>query len=155
MITEADIEEHLIKDEQNDELIAVEQLQLAAETRLRKKINVAEVDMTAIVASSELTSLDPDETSSEYSGSLPGEPINLESITQYLNFVHEYESGRRSQVKRVTPSELILDPELQSLSLHMESLQLNPASIAAASQASTAFRDCIHENQLHANERFI
>ena len=111
--------------------------------------------MTATVASSELTSWDPDETSSEYAGSLPREPINLESITQYRNFVDEYESGRRSQVERVTPSELILDPELQSLSFHMESLQLNPASIAEAGQASTAFRDRIHENQLHANERSI
>ncbi len=37
----------------------------------------------------------------------------------------------------------------------MESLQLNPASIAEASQASTAFRDQIHENQLYANERSI
>ncbi len=155
MIMEADIEEHLIKDEQDDKLIAAEQPQLAAETCLREEINVAEVDMTATVASSELTSLDPYETLSEYVGSLPGDPINLESITQYLNSVDKYKSGKRSQVEPVTPSELILDPELQSLSPHMESLQLNPASIAAASQVSTAFRDRIHENQLHANERFI
>ncbi len=102
-----------------------------------------------------MTSLDPDETLSEYTGSLPGDPINLESITQYLNSVDEYESGKRSQVEPVTPSELILDPELQSLSPHMESLQLNPTSIAEASQASTAFQDRIHENQLYANERSI
>ncbi len=37
----------------------------------------------------------------------------------------------------------------------MESLQLNLALIAAASQASTAFQDRIHENQFHANERSI
>ena len=37
----------------------------------------------------------------------------------------------------------------------MQSLQLNPASIAAASQTSTAFWDCIYENQLHANKRSI
>ena len=95
--------------------------------------------MTAAVASSELTSLDPDETLSEYAGSLPGDLINLESITQYLNYVDEYESGRRSQVEPVTPFEFILDPELQSPSPHMEYLQLNPASIAAVSNASTAF----------------
>ena len=99
--------------------------------------------------------MDPDETLSEYAGSLPGDPINLQSITQYLDSVDEYESGRRSQVEPVTPSELILDPELQSFSPHMESLQLNPALIAVASQASTAFRDRIHKNQLHANERSI
>ncbi len=81
MITEADIKEHLIEDEQDDELIAAEQPQLAAETRLCEEINVVEVDMTDTVASSELTSLDPDETLSEYAGSLPEDPINLESIT--------------------------------------------------------------------------
>ena len=102
MIMEADIEEHLIKDEQDDKLIAAEQPQLAAETCLREEINVAEVDMTATVASSELTSLDPYETLSEYVGSLPGDPINLESITQYLNSVDEYESDRRSHVARYT-----------------------------------------------------
>ena len=94
MTTKADIKEHLIENEEDDKLIAVEQPQLADETRLREKINVAEVDMTATFASSELTSLDPDETLSEYAGSLPGDPINLESITQYLNSVDEYESGR-------------------------------------------------------------
>ena len=99
--------------------------------------------------------MDPDETLSEYARSLPGDPINLDSITQFLNSVDKYESGRGSQVELVTPSELILDPELQSLPPHMESLQLNPASIAEASQASTAFRDQIHENQLYANERSI
>ncbi len=155
MITEADIEKHLIEDEKDDELIAAEQPQLAAETRFREEINVAEVDMTSTFASSELTSLDPDEILSEYARSLPGDPINLESITQYLNSVDEYESGRRFQVEPVTPPELILDPELQSLSPHMESLQLNPASITEASEASTLFRDRIHDNQLHANERSI
>ena len=139
IITEADIEEHLIEDEQDDKLIAAEQPQQAAETRLCEEINFAEVDMTATVASSKLTSLDPDETLSEYAGSLPGDPINLESITQYLNSVDEYESGRRSKVEPVTPTELILDPEFQSLSSYMESLQLNPASIAEANQASKAF----------------
>ncbi len=46
--------------------------------------------MTATAPSSRLTSLGPDETLSEYAGSLPGDPINLESITQYLNSVDEY-----------------------------------------------------------------
>lgn len=78
--------------------------------------------MTASVPSSQLTSVGPDETFSEYAGSLPGDPINLKSITQYLNSVNKYESGRRSQAEPVTPPELILDPELQSLSPHLESL---------------------------------
>ena len=138
-ITEANIKEYIIEDEQDDELIAAEQRQLVAETRLREELNVPEVDMTATVPSSRLTSVGPDETLSEYAGSLPGDPINLESITQYLNSVDEYESGRRSQVEPVTSPELVLNPELQSLSPHVESLQLNAASIAAASQASTAF----------------
>lgn len=98
-ITEADIEEHIIEDEQDDKLIAAEQRQLAAETRLHEELDVPEVDMIATVPSSRLTSVGPDKTLSEYAGSLPGDPINLESITQYLNFVDEYESGRRSQAE--------------------------------------------------------
>ena len=57
--------------------------------------------MTATVLSSQLTSVGPDETLSEYAGSLPRDPINLESITQYLNFVDEYENGSRSQLDPV------------------------------------------------------
>lgn len=65
MITEADIKKHLIEDEQDDELITAEQRQLVAKTRLREELNIAEVDMTATVTSSELTSLGPYETLSE------------------------------------------------------------------------------------------
>ena len=50
MIIKADIKKHLIQDEQDDKLIAVEQPQLEAETRLLEEINVAEEDMTVIVA---------------------------------------------------------------------------------------------------------
>jgi len=111
-ITEADIEEHIIEDEQDDELIAAEQRQLVAETRLRDELNIPEVEMTATAPSSWLTSLGPDERLSEYAGSLPGDPINLEYITQYLNSVDEYESGRRSQIEPVTPPELITEVQV-------------------------------------------
>ncbi len=37
----------------------------------------------------------------------------------------------------------------------MQFLQLNPTSLNEASEASRAFRERIHENQLHANERSI
>ena len=37
--------------------------------------------MTGTIASSGLTSLGPDETMSEHAGSVPEDPINLESIT--------------------------------------------------------------------------
>lgn len=97
----------------------MEQRQQAAETHLREELNVAEVDMTATVPLSKFTSVGPDETLSEYAGSLPGDPINLESITQYLNSVDEYESARTSQAEPVTPPELILDPELQLLPPHL------------------------------------
>lgn len=43
-----------------------------------------EVDITDTIASSRLKSLGPDETMSEYTGSLPEDLINLESISQYL-----------------------------------------------------------------------
>ena len=48
-ITEADIEEHIIEDEQDDKLIAAEERQLVAETRLRDELNIPEVDMIATV----------------------------------------------------------------------------------------------------------
>ena len=49
----------------------------------------------------------------------------------------------------------MVDPELQLLSPYMKFLQLNPATIAAANQVSTVFRDRVHENQLYVNERSI
>lgn len=63
-----------------------------------------------------MTSLGPDETMSEYAGSFPEDPINLESITQYLNAVDEYEGRVRSERLPVTHPEFYLDPDLQSLS---------------------------------------
>ena len=86
-----------------------------------------------------MINLGPDETLSEYVGSLSNDSINLESITQYLYSVNEYESDKRSQIEPVIPPKLILDSELQLLSPYIQSLQLNPTSIAAASQAFTVF----------------
>ena len=111
--------------------------------------------MTGTIASSGLTSLGPDETMSEYAGSLPENPINLESITQYLNSLDDYEGGARSERLPVAPPEFDLDPDLQSLSPHLQFLQLNPTSLAEANETSNAFHERIHENQLHANERSI
>lgn len=111
--------------------------------------------MTGTIASSTLTSLDLDETLSEYAGSLPEDPINLESISRDLNSVDDYESGARSERLPVTPPEFDLDPDLQFLSPHLQVLQLNPTSLNEASKASRAFRKHIHENQLQANERSI
>lgn len=68
--------------------------------------------MTSTILSSQLASVGPDVTVSEYAESLPEDLIKFQSILQYLNFVDEYKSGRRSQAKRVTSSELILDPAL-------------------------------------------
>ncbi|MCJ1342384.1 hypothetical protein MMC31_000566, partial [Peltigera leucophlebia] len=65
IITEDDIEKHMVDDEQYDVLIRDEQRQLDAETRLRKELDVDEVDMTGTIASSGLTNLAPDETASE------------------------------------------------------------------------------------------
>lgn len=59
---------------------------------------------------------------SDYAGSLPGDSFNLDSITQCLNSVDEYESSKRSQVEPVTLPGFILDPDLQLLSSPMESL---------------------------------
>lgn len=65
IITEDDVEEHVVDDEQDDALIRDEKRQLEAETCLREEPNIDEVDMTGTIASSALTSLDPDETMSE------------------------------------------------------------------------------------------
>ena len=93
--------------------------------------------MTDAIASSEYTSLGLDETISQYTGSLPEDPINLESITQYLNSVDNYEGGARSELLPVTLPESDLDLNLQSISPHF--LRLNPTSIAEASDAPMLF----------------
>lgn len=131
------------------------QRQLIAETHIQNKLNIPKVDMTAKAPSSELISLGPDEILSKYARSLPGDPINFGSITQYLNSIDKYESSRRYLIELVTSSELILDPEFQLLSPQMQSFQLNLVSIAATSQASTVFSDCIYENQLYINKQSI
>lgn len=86
---------------------------------------------------------------------MPEDPINLESISRYLNSVDDYEGGARSEHLPVMPPEFDLDPDLQSLSPHLQFLQLNLTSLNEASEASRAFRERIHENQLQANERSI
>ncbi len=57
--------------------------------------------MTGTLASSGYTSLGLD----EHTGSLPEDPINLESITQYLNSVDNYEGSAKSERLLVTPPE--------------------------------------------------
>ena len=141
----------MVDDEQDDALIREEQRQLKAETRLHEEPNIEEVDMTGTIASFTLSSLDPDETLSEYAKSLLEKPINLESISRYLNSVDNYEGGARSERLPVTPPEFDLGPDLQSLSPHLQVLQLNPTSLTEASKASRAFCERIHENQLQAN----
>ena len=57
---------------------------------------------------------------SEYAGSLPEDLINLASIFQYLNSVDNYKGGARSERLPVTPPKFGLDPDFQSLSLHLQ-----------------------------------
>lgn len=52
LITEDNIEEHVVDDEQDDGLIIEEKRQLEAETRLPEELDVNEVDMTGTIASS-------------------------------------------------------------------------------------------------------
>lgn len=145
----------MVNNKQDDALIKDKQRQLEAETCLCEEPNIDEVDMTGTIASSTLTSLDPDETMSEYARSLPEDPINLESISRYLNSVNDYEGGAKSEHLPVTPPEFDLDPNLQSFSPHLQFLQLNPTSLKKASEASRTFCERIHENQLQANEQSI
>lgn len=55
----------------------------------------------------------------------------------------------------VTPPEFYLDPDFESFSPHLQYLQLNPTSLAEASEASNAFREQIHKNRPQVNERSI
>ncbi len=145
----------MIDHKQEDALIRDEQRQIETETCVREEPNIDKVDMTGTIASSTLINLDSDETMSEYSGSLPENPINLAPISRYLNSVDDYEGGARSEHLPVTSPEFYLDPELQSLASHLQFLQLNPMSLHEASKASRAFCERIHENQLQANEQSI
>lgn len=120
MITEDDIEEHLIDDQQNETPIRDEQHQLGAETRFCEEPNIDKVDITGTIASSTLTNLDPDGLLSEYGGSLPEDSINLASIFRYLNSVDDDEDGAKSERLPVTPPEFDLDPEFLSLSPHLQ-----------------------------------
>lgn len=74
-----------------------------------------------------------DKILSEYVGSIHESLINFESITQYLNFIDKYKSGRRCYIKSIIFSKLILDPELQLLSSYLEFFHLNSILIATAS----------------------
>lgn len=87
IITKIDIKEHFIKDKQDDKLIVVEKYKLVAKTPFSEELNVIKVDMIATMSLSKLISLSQDEILSKYAKSLPEDPINLESITQYLNSV--------------------------------------------------------------------
>lgn len=108
--------------------------------------------MTGTIASFTLTSLDPDETMSDYAGILPKDLINIESISQYQNFVNDYEGGVRLEHLPVTAREFDLDLDLQSLFSHLQFLQLNLMSLNKASKASKAFYKRIHKIQLQANK---
>lgn len=90
---------------------------------------------------------------SKYAGT--EDPINLESLTEYQYSVDDYKGGASSEGLPVTPPEFELGPNLQSLSRDLQLFQLNSTSLHEASEASKAFRERIHENQLQANGRSI
>lgn len=74
---------------------------------------------------------------------------------QQVGGVAAVKGGARSERLPVTRPEFDLDPDLQSLTPHLQSIKLNSTSIAGARQASKAFCEHIHENQLQANEKSI
>lgn len=53
--------------------------------------------MTRTITSFKLTSMALDKTISKYTESLPKDPPNLTSISQYLHFVNDYKSGAKSE----------------------------------------------------------
>ncbi len=111
IISDDEIEEDVVDDEQDNALIRDKQRQLKAETCLREDINIDEEDIKGTIASSGLTNLGPDKTMNEYAGCLPEDHINLESISQYLDSVGDYEDDARSERLPVTPPEFHLNPD--------------------------------------------
>lgn len=96
-----------------------------------------------------------DKIMSEYIRSLPKDPINLASISQYLNFIDYYKASTRLKHLLVIFLEFNIDLDLQSLSPHLHFLQLNSTSLNKASKASRTFYEYIHKNQLHINKQSI
>ncbi len=81
-------------EELDDEEVNVEEKDVK-DRNLNEK-DVEKVNMTATIVLSRLITWGPDETWSEYAGSLLRDPINLKFITSYLNSVNKSESGKRS-----------------------------------------------------------
>ncbi len=92
---------------------------------------------------------------SEYAKSLPEDPMNLESISQYLNSENDYENGAKFERLLVMPQEFDLDPDLPFFSPPLQFFQLYSKSLNKANQISKAFCERIHKNQLQANDESI
>ena len=110
IISDDEIGEDVVDDEQDNAFIRDKQRQLKAETCLCEDINIDEKDMKGTIALSGLTTLGPDKTINEYARCLPWDHINLEFISQYLDSVDDYEDGARSERLPVTPPEFDLNP---------------------------------------------
>lgn len=98
MITTADNEDYIIKDESDDRFIIIKQCQIIVRTRLQDKLNILGVDMIATVLSSWLTNLSPNKTFTKFVASFPKDLINLEFITPYQNSIDKYRSGKGSRL---------------------------------------------------------
>lgn len=98
-----------------------------------------EVYVTGTITSSRLKSFGPDQTMSKCAGNLPEDRVLCS------DFVDDCTDGARSEHLPVMLPEFDLNPNLQSLSPHLQSFQPN----------STPLRERIHKNQLQASKQSI
>lgn len=183
-LTEADIVECVINDDQDD-LSVVEdregqQLRKRGEPLVRQSRGIfgAQEHGHILGEEEDSTESEEDETSQEKEESeeednnfeptietedeiLPEDPTDFDAINAYFARINMPDSDADesdndlSDPPPSTPPYHPLDNNLQVLSPQMQSLKLNPGSLREAAESSSTFRAHIHANQLHANERSI
>lgn len=91
-------------------------------TYLYEEPNIDKIDMISTIISLQLTNLTFDKIISGYVGSLSKNFMNFIPISQYLNSVDRYKGSARLEYLLITFPDFDLDPDLQSFSLHLQTL---------------------------------
>lgn len=174
-LTEADIEECVINDDQDDFLVAEDregqQLRKRGEQLVRQFRGIFGEEEDSTESEEDETSQEEEESEEEDNNFeptietedelLPEDPTDLDAINAYFARINMPDSDADesdndlSDPPPSTPPSHPLDNNLQALLPQMQSLKLNPESLREAAKSSSTFRAHIHANQLHENERSI
>ena len=173
-LTEADIEECVINDDQDDVLVAEDregqQLRKRGEPLVRQSRGIFGEEEDSTESEEDETSQEEEESEEDNNYEptietedelLPEDPTDLDAINAYFARINMPDSDADesdndlSDPPPSTPPSHPLDNNLQALSPQMQSLKLNPESLREVAESSSTFRAHIHANQLHANERSI